>query len=99
MDIPKLSSVVLVFIIIFKIQSAYCRGITSSRENNNDSLRNSIEFSPMSPFINIYAVYYNYLFSKSDEGLIGPVYLSIPYEDIGRSHAIGIIIGYRRYFF
>jgi hypothetical protein len=53
----------------------------------------------MSPFINIYAVYYNYLFSKSDEGLIGPVYLSIPYEDIGRSHAVGIIIGYRRYFF
>jgi hypothetical protein len=92
---PKLSIIPLIFIIFVALQAgkAFCIQADSDR----DSLKSSIEFSPMSPFINIYAIYYNYMFSNSDELVTGPVYMSIPYEDIGRTNAIGLIIGYRRY--
>jgi hypothetical protein len=92
---PKLSTILLIFIIFVALQAgkAFCIQADSDR----DSLKSSIEFSPMSPFINIYAIYYNYMFSNSNELVTGPVYMSIPYEDIGRTNAIGLIIGYRRY--
>lgn len=58
--------------------------------------RHSIEVSPVSPFIRIYAVQYAYRFTRSDELVVGPAYMNIHY-DFGETRAPAIILGYRRY--
>jgi hypothetical protein len=61
-----------------------------------DSLhRNAIEFSPLSPMIDIWAVQYARR-SGADEPILGLAYTNIEY-DHGRSHAPTLILGYRRY--
>ncbi len=92
----KSISIPLLMFILFNPQFNYCQSNVNP-ELQSDTSKNSVEFSPLSPFINIYAIYYNYKFTQNDEGMIGPVYMSIPYKDIGRTHASGLIIGYRRY--
>lgn len=52
----------------------------------------AIEFSPVSPFIRIYAVQYARRISDRDEVLVGGAYTNIKY-DFGRSHAPTGIIG------
>jgi hypothetical protein len=59
--------------------------------------RNAVEFSPISPFIRIYAVQFARQLSDKDELLVGAAYANIKY-DHGRSHAPTGILGYRRYF-
>jgi hypothetical protein len=56
----------------------------------------AIEFSPVSPFIHIYAVQYARRLGAKDELLLGLAYANIKY-DRGRSHAPTGIVGYRRY--
>jgi hypothetical protein len=58
--------------------------------------RTAVEFSPVSPFIRIYAVQFARRFGDRNELLLGGAYTNIKY-DHGQSHAPGGIVGYRRY--
>lgn len=58
--------------------------------------RHSIEVSPISPFIRIYAVHYGYMLTPRDELVVGPAYMNIRY-DFGHTNAAALILGYRRY--
>jgi hypothetical protein len=57
----------------------------------------AIEFSPISPFLRIYAAQYARRLTERDELLLGAAYVNIKY-DHGQSHAPTGIVGYRRYF-
>jgi hypothetical protein len=63
-----------------------------------EEISHSLELSPMSPFINIYAIQYGYSFDKSNDIILGLAYMAIPQEGIGRTHASSLIVGYRRNF-
>ncbi len=52
----------------------------------------------MSPFINIYGIQYSYSFDQQNDLILGLAYMSIPQENVGRTHAGSLIIGYRRNF-
>jgi hypothetical protein len=56
----------------------------------------AIEFSPVSPFIRIYAAQYARRLTDRDELIVGGGYTNIKYDD-GQSHAPTAIVGYRRY--
>jgi translation initiation factor 1 len=56
----------------------------------------AIEFSPVSPFIRIYAAQYARRLTDKNELIIGGGYTNIKYDD-GQSHAPTFIIGCRRY--
>jgi hypothetical protein len=56
----------------------------------------AIEFSPVSPFIRIYAVQYAHRLTEKDELIVGGGFANIKYDD-GQSHAPTFIGGYRRY--
>jgi hypothetical protein len=58
--------------------------------------RSAVEFSPVSPFIRIYAAQYARRLTANDEFIIGGGYANIKYDD-GQSHAPTFIIGYRRF--
>jgi hypothetical protein len=58
--------------------------------------RSAIEFSPVSPFIRIYAAQYARRLTDKGELIVGGGYANIKYDD-GQSHAPTFIIGYRRY--
>jgi hypothetical protein len=58
--------------------------------------KNAIEFSPVSPFIRIYAVQYARRVGEKDELIAGAAFANVKY-DHGRSHAPTAIVGYRRY--
>lgn len=62
-----------------------------------ETYRHALDFSPMSPMMNIYAIHYYYSFTPKDVGIIGPSYMRIQFEGIGHTDAPGFIIGYRRY--
>lgn len=59
--------------------------------------RNAVDFCPLSPVIRIWAVHYTYRINPSSEIIAGPLYMNIPYENIGHTDAPGFIIGYRHY--
>jgi hypothetical protein len=61
------------------------------------TFRHSLDFSPLSPLFNIYAIHYCYKITPSSELIAGPLYMNIPYKDIGHTNAPGFILGYRRY--
>jgi hypothetical protein len=58
--------------------------------------RRSVEFSPLSPIIDIWAVQFGRRFGERNELLLGGAFANIGY-DRGRSHAPTAILGYRRY--
>ncbi len=60
------------------------------------ALRNAVEFSPLSPVIDIWALQYARSVGNRGELLLGASYANIGY-DSGRSHAPGVILGYRQY--
>jgi hypothetical protein len=60
--------------------------------------RHSLDFCPLSPAINIYALHYCYQMTGHDELIVSPLYKKIPYKNIGHTDAWGFIAGYRRYF-
>jgi hypothetical protein len=59
-------------------------------------LKHSIDLSPISPFINIYGIHYNYHFNPKDELILGLAYMNIQYE-FGNTNSPSLVIGYRRY--
>lgn len=59
--------------------------------------RHSIDFTPMSPLMKIYAIHYCYRLGPRSETIFGPLYMRIHYDDIGHTDAPGFIAGYRRY--
>lgn len=67
-------------------------------QTDSANYKHSIEFSPMSPFINIYGIQYSYSFDEKNDLILGLAYMAIPYENIGRTHASNLIVGYRRNF-
>jgi hypothetical protein len=72
---------------------------TETREEQARSTaleRSAIEFSPLSPLVNIYAVQYAHRLGERNELLVGAAYANIKYDQ-GRSHAPTGIVGYRRY--
>ena len=71
---------------------------TTETQANEMNYKHSLEFSPMSPLMNIYAIQYGYSFDKDNDLILGLTYMSIPYDNIGRTHAPGMILGYRRNF-
>ncbi|TVQ16842.1 MAG: hypothetical protein EA361_03585 [Bacteroidetes bacterium] len=56
----------------------------------------SVELCPFSPLFNIWAVQLAGEFSPRNEWMLGVAYMNIQY-DSGRSHAPGLIVGYRRF--
>ncbi len=59
-------------------------------------LKQTVEISPLSPFLKIYAIQYNYLVTEKSELMLGFAYANIEYDE-GRSHAPTLILGYRRF--
>jgi hypothetical protein len=68
-----------------------------SGNTSGHDLKNSIEFSPLSPLFKIYAVQYAREFRPKHEYMLGVAFANIDYGD-GRSHAPGLIVGYRYFF-
>jgi hypothetical protein len=58
--------------------------------------RHAVEFSPVSPFIRIYAAQYAHRLGEKNELILGFAYNNVKY-DHGQSHAPSGIVGYRRY--
>jgi hypothetical protein len=56
----------------------------------------SIEVSPISPFLRIYAVQIGYAISTNTELIAGPAYMNIQY-DFGETNAPALILGARQY--
>lgn len=56
----------------------------------------AIDFFPLSPLFNIYAVQYFNSITEKDKLLLGFAYMNIRDED-GTSHAPSLLVGYKRY--
>jgi len=65
-------------------------------EEKDGVYKNSLDFCPEYPFVDVYAVQYSRELTIKDELMLGIAYLNQKY-DCGRSNAVGLIIGYRRY--
>jgi hypothetical protein len=90
---------VLTFLIaIMLVGSQMLFAQSSESEQNELLLKNSIEISPMSPMMNIYALQYGYSFDHHNDLILGLAYMAIPFDKVGRTHASSLIIGYRRNF-
>lgn len=61
-----------------------------------EELDESVDFSPLSPFLNIYGVHYIRSLTEKDELIFGLSYMKIPY-DCGHTNSPALIFGYRRY--
>lgn len=58
------------------------------------TLRNSVEFSPLSPLFRIYGAMWNHEIAPRQELILGAAYTNIHY-DFGYTDAWGAIVGYR----
>lgn len=85
--------IVNLFILIL-LQKA--SGQTSISEQQKAKPKHTIEISPFSPFLKIYAIQYNFLVTKKSELMLGFAYANIEYDE-GRSHAPTLILGYRQF--
>lgn len=63
---------------------------------STNGYEHSIDFSPISPLINIYGIHYNYHFTPKDELIFGLAYMKIHY-DFGNTNSPALVFGYRRY--
>lgn len=89
-----LVSVLLVVVFCLSFQNVKGQSVDSL---GNESYKNAIDFCPLSPMIKIWAVHYTYRITPKSEIIAGPLYMNIPYENIGHTDAPGFIIGYRQY--
>ena len=94
----KLKIIILILLGIISSNNAF-----SQTEEKNDKTseeyqiyKHSIDFSPISPLINIYGIHYNYHLTPKDELITGFAYMKISY-DFGNTNSPALIIGYRRY--
>ena len=81
------------------VAAAVCLGAAAAQAQETlgrPTVQSAIEFSPVSPFIRIYAAQYARQMTDSDELIIGGGYTNIRYDD-GQSHAPTFLIGWRRY--
>ena len=76
--------------------TALLTGLALQTAAANPKLDETFEFSPMSPMMNIYGVYYTKHFTEKDVWMAGAAYMRIPY-DFGHTNAPALIGGYRRY--
>ena len=65
-------------------------------EKAEESCKHSIDFSPVSPFINIYGLNYNRRLGAADEIIFGLAWMQIHY-DFGHTNSPALIFGYRRF--
>lgn len=86
----------LIVNLLILILSQQVSGQTSGSEQQKEELKHTIEISPLSPFLKIYALQYNYLVTDKSELMFGFAYANIEYDE-GRSHAPTLILGYRRF--
>jgi hypothetical protein len=94
----KLRALCLVFLfaalaVVFAASPAWAEDAPPAAETDKP---HAIEISPISPFINIYAVQYFYRFAPQNELIAGASYMNIHYE-AGETHAPGVIVGLRHY--
>lgn len=89
-----LKTIILTLGVILLIQISY--GQSRNTEPWNHKSKHSIDFSPLSPIFDIYALQYNYHLSQKDELIFGAAYLNIKY-DFGNMNSPSLIAGYRRY--
>jgi hypothetical protein len=70
--------------------------LPAQTKRTEQSYAGAIEFSPISPLFDIYAVHYARNLGEGSELIAGLSYANVKY-DHGRSHAPGLILGARRY--
>lgn len=73
--------------------AAYAQDTTTTTRSAGSR---AVEFSPVSPFIRIYAAQYARRLTDRDELILGGAFANIKYDD-GQSNAPSLILGYRRY--
>jgi hypothetical protein len=71
-----------------------CCFVEASQPAPNHHYKHAIDFCPVSPLFNIFALQYSYSFTSHDQLMLGASYMNIRY---GTSYAPGLIIGYKRY--
>lgn len=80
---------------IFLIALTFC--VSVNLWSQEKEYKHSVDFTPLSPIMGIYALHYNYKVTPKNELVFSPSYMRIKYENIGHTDAWGIIVGYRRY--
>ncbi len=87
----------ILFISIFLVGLDGSPLFAQAPESSPVVYNNSVDFCPLSPMINIYAIHYCRRLTPRSEVIVGPSYMRISYEDIGHTDAPGFIVGYRHY--
>lgn len=90
----KFYTSIVLFLMLITGTSVY--GNKTNDSIQNVYLKNAIELSPISPFVNIYAATYSKHFTEKDAFITGISYMKIKYETIGNTNAVCLIAGYRR---
>lgn len=91
--VTKLILFILVTLLFYK-SNIYGQSMENTDETHKN--KHSIDISPISPFVKIYAIQYSYLFLKKNQIMLGFAYVNVKYVE-GRSHAPTLIVGYRRF--
>lgn len=91
---PSLAVVLVSPVILLSMEVANAGGLDGT--DSIGAFRHTIEISPLSPFIHIYALQYACQFTPKDELVVGLSYMNIRY-DFGSAHATAFIAGYRRF--
>jgi hypothetical protein len=90
----------IVLTIIYLTIYLFSHHLMGEGKDNNEIhhiYKHSIDLTPLSPLMGIYAIHYNYRITPNSEIIVSPLYMNIKYEDIGHTNAPGFIIGYRYY--
>ncbi len=95
----KASMIALSFVFLFASFSSGQEKTPEPKALNEEkgkAYKNSLDFCPEYPFVDVYAVQYSRELTIKDELMLGIAYLNQKY-DCGHSNAGGVIVGYRRY--
>jgi hypothetical protein len=91
---------VIVLFFIFIVSPVYAQEkipeVKTNDKNIENTYKNSIDFCPEYPIVDVYALQYSRELAPTDELMFGAAYLNQKY-DCGNSNAGGLIFGYRRY--
>lgn len=87
----------LLIFVLLVLQALHLNGQTFDTISKTKSYKYSFDFCPMSPVFKIYAIHFNYRFTKNSELIVGPYYANIQFEGLGHTNAPGFIIGIRQY--
>jgi len=94
----KIQSITITFLYLSLSGGVFANDMNRADSNfiNHQYHKDSIDSSPISPFINIYGIHYNYHVTPKDELILGLGYMKIDF-DFGTIHSPALILGYRRY--